>query len=153
MRKAKAFSEGEISARKVALLSGDVLVAVQTKVQALPAQTPHQVAMAPKNWRTSSLPNQYIPKIGNLHLNGVEFTTKTFGDILSIDASCARDKSTATHEYVIHEDSQSLLLSANILYGTALTSDVKRTASYKQAAEKWNSDSDSDESDEEELKV
>jgi hypothetical protein len=73
----------------------------------------------------------YVPKLGQT-FNGKKFAPVPNADIIAINVGCARGKSTATHTYVIDEalakdaNARTLLMSANIIYGTSLYEDLKR---------------------------
>ena len=80
----------------------------------------------PREWKHVELPCEYVPAIGSVE----DFAPERNGAILAIAAGCGTGKSTRFREFMEvvwaeRPHARVLLLSANILYGTNLSSELR----------------------------
>ena len=109
----------------------------QTALPVTPRDLPFMGALANQEWQTMAINEPYVPKIGTI-FNGKLFGPDPYSIILAMSTPCGRGKSTATHGYLIDDliqrkpGARVLLLSANILYGTSLSAELR--AKYRGSA-------------------
>lgn len=104
----------------------------QTALDLVPVDRPF-VTPQHTAWTLMKINAEYVPAIGSLSDRATKclFAPKPYSAVLAMDPPCARGKSTSFHGYMktllqTKPGARVLLLSANILYGTTLTADLRR---------------------------